>query len=99
MNLSRGTQCARGLIEAVDLEPVQLVCECVVDFSRRFQMREVRFMQIVPQLRVIACGLLPDQVMSLRDRHAQVNDQIFGRQRVDPVFELLEPGEKLGAPL
>ena len=37
---------------------------------------------------------LADQAVRLGHRHAQIDHQIFRRQRVDFIFELLEPGEK-----
>ncbi len=60
-------------------------------------MREVRLLQVAAQIRILASAFFADQAVRFSDRNAQVDNQVFGGQCIDPIFELLEPGEKLGA--
>ena len=60
-------------------------------------MRQIGFLQVTPRLGVVARALLADQAVRLGHRHAQIDDEILGRQRVNFVFELLQPRQKFGA--
>jgi hypothetical protein len=81
---------------------VRLAREIVVDSRGRFEVRDIRFLQIAAQIRVSAgpaSATLAGKTMRFGNRHAQIKHQIFSGQAVDFVFELLEPSDEFVAPL
>lgn len=58
-------------------------------------MSKIGFLQVTLKLGVIAFRFFADEALRLIRRDAKVNNQIFYRQCVDLIFELLEPCEKL----
>ncbi len=57
-------------------------------------MRQIRFLYVMTQLRVIAFRFFPHQPVRFRGIHPQIHDQVFLRQSVNFVFQFLQPAQK-----
>ena len=73
----RGAKSAGFCIEALNFHPVWLPRELIVHFRRGFEMSDVRFQNIAPKFRVIACGFLAHEAMRFRYWNAQLDYKIF----------------------
>lgn len=82
-------------IHAVHRAPIRALSQLIIDVRGRFQMREIRFLQIVPAARVTSRVLFADHGLRFCGGQAQINHDIFARQAVDAVFQLLEPAQKV----
>ena len=93
----RRIQNAGSRVDTLDARPIRFGCQPIVNYRSLFEMRDVCFLNIAFQAGVRARGLQANQAVRLRNRHAQINDQVFHRQAVKPVFETLQPREKFFA--
>src|SRR5580693_807253 len=97
VNYFRGAQSLRLRVITFDLQPVRLDRELVVNIRCRAQMRQIGFLQVAAQFGVLALGFFAYQPVRFFGGHAQVDHQIFGRQREYAIFELFEPRQKFVA--
>lgn len=81
-------------IHAVHRTPIWALSQPLIDVRGRFQMRQICFLQIVPPARIASRVLFADHGLCFRGGQAQINHDIFARQAVDAVFQLLEPAQK-----
>src|ERR1700723_1096067 len=97
MNFFRSAQGSGLLVVTFDLHPVGLARQLVVNIRSRAQMLQIRFLQVAAQFGVLAFGFFTHQAVRFFGGHAQVDHQVFGRQREQAIFEFFEPRQKFAA--
>src|SRR4029077_12066037 len=97
MNFFRRAQRKRRCVEAFNFFPVRLLSELVINARGSFEVSDISFEDVAVQFCVVAGALLSNHTMRLGRGGAQVEDEILDRQRIDAIFELLQPFEELGA--
>src|SRR6202008_1473871 len=78
-----------GWVRAFDPDPVRLPRKFVIYLGRGFEVCQICFLQIASPLGVPARGFFAYEAMCFTGWYTQVNDQVFLRQSVAFVFELL----------
>jgi PLP dependent protein len=62
-------------------------------------VRDIGLLQVAPRVRVVARAFFAHQAVRFCHRHAKIDYEIFGRNRVDFIFELLQPRQEFGSSL
>ena len=88
---------ATGAVKTLDGGPGRAAGEEIVHCCRLFQVAQAGFEQVFLRGSVAASGFLRDEFLGLARRNTQIQNQVFARKPVNPVFEMLDPFEKRGA--
>ena len=92
MNRLRGAQGAVRGVPAFDSCPIRLAREIVIHLRGGFEVGDVGFLDVAAEGGVFAGALLPYQPVSFGYGQTQIDCEVLLRQRVDFVFEALQPG-------
>src|SRR5579875_970242 len=76
---------------------MRLTRELIVHTRSRFQMREIGFLDVVLFVGIVARNFRSDEAMSVPNRNAEKNHEIFGRQTINLIFKLAQPSQKFVA--
>ena len=81
MNCFWSAQGSGLLVVTFDLYPIRLARELIINVGSGAQMRQVGFLQVAAQFGVLALSFFSHQAVRFLGRYAQVDHQVFGRQR------------------